>query len=180
MRVPELEALVRDQGLRGYSRLRKAEIIELIRNNQQSWAPHIPPRNGTTRPPRPTWPPQPPPIRVPPFKPKKVGEELKTNLKKLKCMKKKLGDLNRKIRHSKKKRDGLISKRNSLRKVIEDIKTGIKPPQRAKEPEWKFRERAFEGDYRSFRVDGKPKMDAVTFFDQIRGKLIELINCYGS
>ena len=30
MRVPELKALTRDHGLRGYSRLRKAEIIELI------------------------------------------------------------------------------------------------------------------------------------------------------
>ena len=89
-------------------------------------------------------------------------------------MKKKLADLNRKIRHSKKKRDGLIGKRNSLRKAIEDIKTGIKPPQ-VKEPEWKFRERAFNGGYRSFRVNGRPKMDAETFFSQIRGKIIELI-----
>ena len=30
MRVPELKALTRDRGLRGYSQLRKAEIIELI------------------------------------------------------------------------------------------------------------------------------------------------------
>ena len=30
MRVPELKALTRDHGLRGYSQLRKAEIIELI------------------------------------------------------------------------------------------------------------------------------------------------------
>ena len=32
MRVPELKALARERGLRGYSRLRNAEIIELIRN----------------------------------------------------------------------------------------------------------------------------------------------------
>ena len=56
MRVSELKALAREHGLRCYSRLRKAEIIELIRNNQQGWAPDIPPRNGTTRPPRPTRP----------------------------------------------------------------------------------------------------------------------------
>ena len=90
-------------------------------------------------------------------------------------MKKKLGDLNRKISHSKKKRDGLIHKRNSLRKAIEDIKTGIKPTPPAREPEWKFRERAFDGDYRSFRVNGRPKMDVETFFTQIRGKIVELI-----
>ena len=51
MRAAELKALTREPGLRGYSWMRKAEIIELIRNNQQglaSWAPDIPPRNGTT------------------------------------------------------------------------------------------------------------------------------------
>ena len=50
MRVAELKALAREHGLRGYSRMRKSEIIELIRNNQQSWAPDIPPNNGTTPP----------------------------------------------------------------------------------------------------------------------------------
>ena len=57
MKVAEIKALAREHGLRGYSRMRKADVIELIRNNQQglaSWAPDIPPRNGTTRPPRPT------------------------------------------------------------------------------------------------------------------------------
>ena len=176
MRVPELKALARERGLRGYSRLRKAEIIELIRNNQQraSWAPEAPALNRPTRPPKPKRPPPPPPIGVAPFAPKKVGEELKTDLKKLKRMKRKLADLNRKIRHSKKKRDGLIHKRNSLRKGIEDIKVGINPPK-VKELEWKFREGAFNGDYRSFRANGRPKMDAETFFAQIRGKIIEMI-----
>ena len=67
MRVAELKALTRERGLRGYSRMRKADIIELIRNNQHvlaSWAPDIPLRNRATppgraqapRPPRPTRP----------------------------------------------------------------------------------------------------------------------------
>ena len=34
MRMPELKALARERRLRGYSRLRKAELIELIRNDQ--------------------------------------------------------------------------------------------------------------------------------------------------
>ena len=34
MRMPELKALASEHRLRGYSRLRKAELIELIRNNQ--------------------------------------------------------------------------------------------------------------------------------------------------
>ena len=34
LRMPELKALARECRLRGYSRLRKAELIELIQNNQ--------------------------------------------------------------------------------------------------------------------------------------------------
>ena len=42
-------------------------------------------------------------------------------------MKKKLDDLNRKIRHSRKKQVGLIHKQNSLRRAIEELKHGTKP-----------------------------------------------------
>ena len=33
MRMPELKALAREHRLRGYSRLRKAELIELLQDN---------------------------------------------------------------------------------------------------------------------------------------------------
>ena len=99
-------------------------------------------------------------------------------------MKKKLDELNRKIRHSRKKHDGMIHKRNSLRKAIESLKCGTKPevlgPHMAEpvsEPEWTFKEReqAFNGAYRSYRVNGRPEMDVETFFNHIREKLIDLI-----
>ena len=55
MRVPKLKALARERRLRGYSHMRRAELIELIRNDQrntntplQSWEPSIAPRNQTT------------------------------------------------------------------------------------------------------------------------------------
>ena len=82
-------------------------------------------------------------------------------------MKKKLDELSRKIRHSRKKHDGLIHKHNSLRKAIDGLKHGTKPqasPEPEPEPEWNFKEKAFDGDYRSFRVNGRPKMDIETFF----------------
>ena len=46
------------------------------------------------------------------------------NPKKLKRIKEKLHELNRKIRHSKKKHDGLIHKQNLIKKAIEELKRG--------------------------------------------------------
>ena len=33
MRIPKLKSLARDRGLRNYSRMRKAELVALLRNN---------------------------------------------------------------------------------------------------------------------------------------------------
>ena len=49
-----------------------------------------------------------------------------TNPKQIKYMKKKLDKLNKKLRHSKMKNDGLIHKRNSLRREIEELKKGTR------------------------------------------------------
>ena len=91
-------------------------------------------------------------------------------------MKKKLDELNRKIRHSRKKHDGMIHKRNALRKAIEGLKCGTKP-EPVPETKWIFKEReqAFNGDFRSYMVNGRPKMDVDTFFSRIRESLIDLI-----
>ena len=90
-------------------------------------------------------------------------------------MKKKLDEQSRKIRHSRKKHDGMVHKRNALRKAVEDLKNGSRP-QTWQVPEPKFifkeREQAFGGTYRSYRVEGVPKMDPETFF---REGLIEAI-----
>ena len=78
------------------------------------------------------------------------NEKRPTDPKKLKRMKKKLDELNRKIRHSGKKHDGLINKRNSLRKAIEELKQG-NAKQPTIEPAQGFveHERAFGRAYRS-------------------------------
>ena len=69
MRVVKLKAIARERGLRGYSRLRKAELIALLRDNLQPPCTPAP----RTRPPRPTrgpWPlapwRHPKPTRAPP------------------------------------------------------------------------------------------------------------------
>ena len=59
MRVVDLKVLMRERELRGYSRLRKAELIALLQSNPP------PPR---TRPPRPTRPP-PSPLQSVRFRP---------------------------------------------------------------------------------------------------------------
>ena len=91
-------------------------------------------------------------------------------------MKKKLDELNRKIRHSRKKHNGMIHRRNALRKAIEGPKHGARP-EPVPEPKWIFKEfeQAFNSDYSSYRVNGRPKMDVDTFFSRIREGLIDLI-----
>ena len=59
MRMPELKALARECRLRGYSQLRKADLIELLQDN----APQAPRQQ---RPPHPNRPPPPPPQSAPP------------------------------------------------------------------------------------------------------------------
>ena len=52
LRMPELKALAREHGLRGYSRLRKAELIAFLQNNER-WA-----QRGQRPPQMSTWEPQ--------------------------------------------------------------------------------------------------------------------------
>ena len=59
MKVIDLKALSKECGLRGYSKLKKAELITFLQNNLQ------PTPAPCTRPPRPTRPPPPPPAWEP-------------------------------------------------------------------------------------------------------------------
>ena len=54
MRVPELKALARERRLRGYSQLRKAELISFLRNNEHraQRPPPPPPQMSTWEPER--------------------------------------------------------------------------------------------------------------------------------
>ena len=94
-------------------------------------------------------------------------------------MKKKLGKLNKKIRHSKKKHNNLVSKRNSIKKKIEGLK-GPREPEESGESQESFNpvelKQAFDRAYRSYRINGRSRIDADTFFDRIRQNLIYLMN----
>ena len=49
MRMPELKAIAREHRLRGYSRLRKAELIAFLQDNErQAQRPPLPPTQMST------------------------------------------------------------------------------------------------------------------------------------
>ena len=60
LRMPELKALARESGFRGYSQLRKAELIAFLQDNEQRQ--QRPPQMSTWEPNRPsqmsTWEPE--------------------------------------------------------------------------------------------------------------------------
>ena len=90
-------------------------------------------------------------------------------------MKKKLDKLNKKIRHSKRKHNNLIYKQDLTKNKTEELKG----PRESHEPEESFnpieREQAFGRAYRSYRINGRPRMDVDTFFNWIRQNLIDLM-----
>ena len=55
MRMPELKSLARDRGLRNYSRMRKAELVVLLRNNGIPESPRAPTPRTRPPPPSQTW-----------------------------------------------------------------------------------------------------------------------------
>ena len=59
------------------------------------------------------------------------------NPKQIKCMKKKLDKLNKKIIHSKREHNNLISKRNLIKNKIEELK-GSREPEESFTPEESF------------------------------------------
>ena len=93
---------------------------------------------------------------------------------------KKLSKLNKKIRHSKRKCNNLISKRNSIKKKIEELKGSYEQNEEVFSPEESISpvelEQAFGRTYRNYRNNGRSTMDVNTYFDWIRQNLIDLMN----
>ena len=112
----------------------------------------------------------------------KINEKLKESEKKLKSMgplqgfrlhppnrnkrtEKKIAEINKKIRRAKKKKskEAFIAKREALKAELNW------------NPEVRLIEVAFNGAYRSYRIDGRSRMDVGTLFDRIGWALIDLI-----
>ena len=79
----------------------------------------------------------------------------------------------------KKKHNNLISKQNLIKKKIEELK-GPREPKESDEPKESFNpvelEQAPNRACRSYRINGRSRMDVGTFFDRIRQNLIDLMN----
>ena len=181
MRMPELKSLARDRGLRNYYRMRKAELVALLQNNPppgQSRASAAP------TPPTQTWEPiddrrprKPSPQEMDIFKQQEISKsrpQVKTKLNKwydwlINHVPKPIKDgASKAFKTFKDKVMGLYNRVT----CSTGHGTRIKEPSPFKPIEL---EQAFGEAYRSYRVNGRPKIDVDTFFNRIRKELIRLI-----
>ena len=188
--MPELKSLAREHRLRGYSRMRKAELVTLLQNNP-------PPSQSCTStsstPPTQTWKPiddrrprKPSPQEMDIFEQQEMSKsrpQVKGKLNKwydwlINHVPKPIKDFaSGAFKTFKDKVMGLYDR------VAGSIQwsTGPSTAERdavSAEPK-PFKpielEQAFGEAYRSYRINGIPKIDVDTFFDRIRKRLIELI-----
>ena len=187
MRMPELKSLARDRGLRNYSRMRKAQLVALLQNSGTPEGPRAP--APCTRPPSPppptqTWEPiddrrprKPSPQEMDIFEQQEMSKsrpQVKSKLNKwydwlINHVPKPIKDgASKAFKTFKDKVMGLYNRVTGST----GNETRIKEPKPFKLIEL---EQAFGGAYKSYRINGRPKIDVDTFFNRIGKRLIELI-----
>ena len=196
MRVTELKALARDRGLRNYSRTRKAELVAFLQNNPLPAPQTRPPR--PTRPPPPNRPLPPPPtqtwepiddrrLRKPTQQEMDIFEqrEMSKSQPQVKTKLNKWYDWL--ISHVPKPiKDGASKAFKTFNDKIMGLYNRVTGSSANQTPETQWSaepkpfkpielEQAFGGSYRSYRVNGRSKIDVDTFFNRIRKELIGLI-----
>ena len=181
MRMPELKSLAREHRLRGYSRMRKAELVAVLQN---SLPPGQSRASTSPTPPTQTWEPiddRRPRKRSPQemdiFEQQEISKsrpQVKTKLNKwydwlINHVPKPIKDGASKV--FKTCKDKVMGLYNRVTGSTGN-ETRIKEPKPFKPIEL---EQAFNGAYRSYRVNGRPKIDVDMFFNRIRKELIKLI-----
>ena len=186
-RMPELKSLTRDRRLRNYSRMRKAELVALLWNNGIPEGPRAP--TPHTRPPPPPTPTQTwePIDDRKPRKPSPPEMDIFEQQEMSKSRPQVKGKLNKwydwLINHVPKPiKDGASKAFKTFKDKVMGLynrvtgstgnETRIKEPAPFKPIELK---QTFGGAYRSYRINGRPKIDVDTFFNRIEKRLIELI-----
>ena len=184
MRMPELKSLARDRGLRNYSQMRKAELLALLWNNGIPKGPRAPTPRTRPPPPTQTW----EPIddrRLRKLSPQEMDIFEQQEMSKSRPqVKNKLNKwYNWLINHVPKPiKDGASKAFKTFKDKVMGLynrvtgstgnETRIKGPKPLKPIEL---EEAFGGAYRSYRINGRPKIDVDTFFNRIGKRLLELI-----
>ena len=178
MRMPELKSLAREHRFRGYSRMRKAELVALLQNSPP------PGQSRASTSPTQTW--EPIDDRRP-RKPSPQEIDIFEQQEMCKSRPQVKGKLNKwydwLINHVPKPiKDGASKAFKTFKDKVMGLYNRVTGStgneMRIKEPK-PFKpiqlEQAFGGAYRSYRINGKPKLDVDTFFNRIRKELIELI-----
>ena len=189
MRMLELKSLTRESRLRGYSQMSKAELVALLQNNPppgQSCSSTAP-----TPHPRP-----PPPLQMSSWEPIDDRKPRKPSSQEMDIFEQQEMSKSRPQVKSKLNKwyDWLINHvpkpiKDGASKAFKTFKdkvmglnnrvtgsTGNGTRIKGLEPFKPIElEQAFGGAYRSYRVNGRPKIDVDTFFNRIRKELIGLI-----
>ena len=173
MRMPELKSLARDRGLRNYSWMRKAELVALLQNSPPPGQSHT---STSPTPPTQTW--EPIDDRKP-IKPSSQEMDIFEQQEMSKSRPQVKGKLNNwynwLISHVPKPiKDGASKAFKIFKEKVMGLynrvtgsignETRIKEPKPFKPIEL---EQAFGGAYRSYRINGRPKIDVDTFFTRI-------------
>ena len=190
MRMPELKSLARECRLRGYSRMRKAELLALLQNSpppSQSRASTSP------TPPTQTWEPiddrrprKPSPQEMDIFEQQEMRKsqpQVKGKLNKwydwlINHVPKPIKDgASRAFKTFKDKVMGLYDRVAGSTQWSTHPSTAEQGAASTEPKPFKLieLEQAFGGAYRSYRMNGRPKIDVDTFFNRIAKTLIELI-----
>ena len=183
MRMPELKSLARDRGLRNYSRMRKAELVVLLHIDPPPAPRTRPPRPTRPLPPTQTWEPIDDRLRKPSPQEMDIFEQQEMSRSRPQVKGKLNKWYNWSINHVPKPiKDGASKAFKTFKDKVMGLynrvtgstgnETRIKEPKPFKPMEL---EQAFGGAYRSYRINGKTKLDVDTFFNRIRKELIELI-----
>ena len=190
MRMPELKSLARERILRNYSRMRKAELVALLQNNpppgqsRASAAPTPQTRPSPPPPPTQTWEPiddrrprKPSPQEVDIFQQQEVSKSRpQVNRKLSKWYDWLINHVPKPIKDGGSK--AFKTFKDKVMGLYDRVTGSTGNETRIKESK-PFNpielEQAFGGAYRSYRINGKPKIDVDTFFNRMGKQLIELI-----
>ena len=187
MRVTELKALARDRWLRNYSRMRKAELVALLRNNpppsRSRGLRAPPPQMSTWKPIDDRRPRQPSPQQMDIFEQQQMSKsrpQVKNKLNDwydwlINHVPKPIKDgASRVFKTFKDKIMGLYNRVTGSGNKTTEVQRSACPATAEPKP-FKPIEREFGGSYRSYRINGRLKMDVDMFFNGIRKGLIGLI-----